>query len=87
MNKSDAKIAGFYATHADLGEAAEIVPEALEADVQQYAFNLSQAIGPLGAAELLVGAAFMMLDRAEGGESVRSFARRCYWGAIQASSD
>jgi hypothetical protein len=92
MSKLEARIANLDSNHlpakvegcsVDLGKAAG----AYEADVQRYAFNLCQAVGALDAAELMVGAAFTLLDHAEGGESLRLFARRCYWSAIRASSD
>jgi hypothetical protein len=81
-NRLAVKVEGYGVS---LGNAAPGTE--LEAEVQRYAFNLGEAVGALEAAELMVGAAFTLLDRAEGGDSVRLFARRCYWGAIQASTD
>jgi hypothetical protein len=59
-------------------------PAAREAEVERYALDLAKAVGVLEAAELMVAAAFILLGRAEGGKTARSFARRCYWSAIQA---
>ena len=52
--------------------------------VERYAADLGRAVGEREAAELMVAAAFALLYRAEGGETTRVFARRCYWSAVEA---
>ena len=71
MSTLEAKIANFSSTQRT-------------AAVERYAADLGQAVGARAAAELMVAAAFTLLYRAEGGEKMRRFARRCYWGAIEA---
>ena len=63
---------------------ADLGSKQLAAAVERYAADLGQAVGAREAAELLVAAAFTLLCRAEGGEKMRCFARRCYWSAIEA---
>jgi hypothetical protein len=55
----------------------------MAAAVERYAADLAQVVGARTAAEVLVAAAFALLYRAEGAELTRSFARRCYWSAIE----
>jgi len=62
---------------------ANLGSEHLEAAVERYAADLAQAVGVPEAAELMVAAAFTLLYRDEGGQIMRSFARRCYWSAIE----
>jgi hypothetical protein len=65
--------------------SANLSSNHLAASVERYAADLGQAVGAHEAAELMVAAAFTLLYRAEGGEKTRRFARRCYWGAIDAT--
>ena len=71
MSTLEAKIANLSSTH-------------LTAAVERYGADLGQAVGSREAAELMVAVAFTLVYRAEGGEKMRRFARRCYWSAIEA---
>jgi hypothetical protein len=88
MSTLQTRIANLGRSHpaaVDPGKAAS-VPEPIienEAKVERYAVDLGNAVGALDAAELMVSAAFALLHRAQGAEKTRSFARRCYWGAIR----